>query len=447
MASFLADLAARPAPRYTSYPTAAEFGPSVGAAAQGEALAAVAPGTPVALYVHVPYCQAICWYCGCNTGPAGKPERQARYLDTLKREAGMVAARMRGRVVSIHFGGGSPNALRAKDLAALIGFLRTTFDSVERPEIAVELDPRFFDAAYAAALAAAGVTRACLGVQTFAADVQQRIGRIQPYWRVAEVVRGLRYAGIRHLTFDLMYGLPGQGPDDVAGTIEQAVGLHPDRIAMFGYAHMPALLPRQRAIDAAALPDTAARFAQSELARVMLIERGYDAIGFDHYARPADSLSQAAARGVLRRNFQGFTDEPGGAVIGLGASAISQYDGLLVQNEKHEQNYRARIEGGMLAGCRGIARGADERMRGDAIERLLCDGRVDLAEVAGRHGRPAAAFATALPQIDGLAARALLDRDGWAIAMTEAGRPYVRLAAAAFDAWRDGSAGRFSQAV
>jgi oxygen-independent coproporphyrinogen III oxidase len=430
MASFLADLAARPTPRYTSYPTAAEFGPSVGAAEQAEALAAVMPGTPVALYVHVPYCRAICWYCGCNTGPAGKPERQLRYLETLKREAGMVAAQVRGRVVSIHFGGGSPNALRAKDLTALIGFLRTTFD-----------------AAYAEALAAAGVTRACLGVQTFAADVQQRIGRVQPYWRVAEVVRDLRYAGIRHLTFDLMYGLPGQSADDVAETIEQAVGLHPDRIAMFGYAHMPALLPRQRAIDAAALPDAEARFAQSELARAMLIERGYDAIGFDHYARAGDSLAQAAARGALRRNFQGFTDEPGGAVIGLGASAISQYDGLLVQNEKHEQDYRTRIEGGLLAGCRGVARGADERMRGDAIERLLCDGRVDLADIAGRHGRPAAAFATALPQIDGLAARALLVRDGWAIAMTEEGRPYVRLAAAAFDAWRDGSAGRFSQAV
>jgi oxygen-independent coproporphyrinogen-3 oxidase len=447
MATFLPEFASQPAPRYTSYPTAAEFGADVGAAQQQAALRAIAPESSVALYLHIPYCHAVCWYCGCNTGAAGRPERQARYLAAIEREARMVAADMRGRVASIHFGGGSPNALSATELAGLIRFLRTTFACVPAPEIAVELDPRFFDAAYADALAAAGVTRACLGVQTFASAVQQRIGRVQPYWQVAEVVRDLRYAGIRHISFDLMYGLPGQTGDDLAETIEQAVHLRPDRIAMFGYAHMPTLLPRQRAIDDAALPDAAARFAQSELAREMLSQRGYAAIGFDHFAQPGDSLAEAARTGALRRNFQGFTDEPGTAVIGLGASAISQYDGLLVQNEKHEGAYRRTIEAGTLAGCRGIVRGAQERLRGDAIERLLCDGAVDLAAIAAAHGVDAGAFASALPRLTALERSGLLVREGWTIAMTEQGRPYIRLAAAAFDAWRDGSAGTFSQAI
>lgn len=447
MPTYLPDLAGQAAPRYTSYPTAAEFTDGVGATDQRDALAAIRPGTPVALYLHIPYCKAICWYCGCNTGPAGRPQRQERYLRALKREIAAVAATMRGEVVSIHFGGGSPNALAAGQLTGLIGFLREQFACAGRPEIAIELDPRFFDADYAEALAEAGVTRACLGVQTFAHDVQERIGRVQPYWQVAEVVRDLRYAGIRHLTFDLMYGLPGQAADDLAETIDQALSLHPDRIAMFGYAHMPGVLPRQRAIDAQALPDTAARFAQNELARAMLLERGYDAVGFDHFARPDDSLAKAAKQGALRRNFQGFTDEPGTAVIGLGASAISQFDGLLVQNEKHEAAYRACVEQDRLAGCRGVTRTDEERMRGTVIERLLCDGRVDLAAIAEGHGNRAVAFTSALPRLSLLERRGLLTRDGWTIAITEAGRPYIRLAAAAFDAWRDGSAGTFSRAV
>jgi oxygen-independent coproporphyrinogen III oxidase len=447
MAIYLPDLARRAAPRYTSYPTAAEFSDAVGAAEQHDAIAAIAPATPVALYIHIPYCQAICWYCGCNTGPAGRPERQQRYLDALKQEAAKVASNLRGQVASIHFGGGSPNALTAPQLAELIGFLRATFDCADRPEIAVELDPRFFNADFAEALAQAGVTRACLGVQTFATAVQERIGRVQPFWQVAEVVRDLRYAGIRHLTFDLMYGLPGQTVDDLADTIEQAMSLHPDRIAMFGYAHMPAVLPRQRAIDATLLPDAATRFAQSELARAMLIARHYAVIGFDHFARPDDSLAQAAAGGRLRRNFQGFTDEPGTTVIGLGASAISQFDGLIVQNEKHEGAYRARIAGGALAGCRGVARSGDDRMRGAAIERLLCDGRVDLACVAADHHAASVAFASALPRLIALEQRGVISRQGWMITVTDEGRPYIRLAAAAFDAWRDGSAGTFSRAV
>ncbi|WP_420138408.1 oxygen-independent coproporphyrinogen III oxidase [Sphingomonas sp.] len=446
MARFIPALARRAVPRYTSYPTAADFSDAVGPAGQATALAAVPADMPVSLYVHIPYCRALCWYCGCNTGAAGQPERQARYASTLMREAQLVGSMMRGEVVSIHFGGGSPNALPAALFEQLVGHLRNCFATSEKPDIAVELDPRFLEREYCDALVRAGVTRVSLGVQTFAPDVQRRIGRIQPFWQVFEVVRDLRYAGIRHIALDLMYGLPGQTIDDVAETIEQAMRLQPDRIAMFGYAHLPTVLPRQRAIDACLLPDEAERFAQSELAFSALTSRGYSSIGFDHFARPDDSIAIAAAQGQLKRNFQGFTEDAGLAVIGLGASAISQFDHLLVQNEKHEAAYRKRIDHGRLAGYRGIVRTQEDRMRGEAIAALLCNGSVNLVDIANRGGSAADSFTPSLPALGELEQHGLLTREAWQLTLTEEGRPYARLAAAALDG-RRGGAGTFSNAV
>jgi oxygen-independent coproporphyrinogen-3 oxidase len=447
MAKYLPDLASRSVPRYTSYPTAAEFNDGVGPADQAAALAAIAPGAPVSLYVHIPYCREICWYCGCNTGPAGRPERQIRYLAALDREIELVAGRMKGEVVSIHFGGGSPNALAAADFVALVGRLRDRFSVSGALEIAVELDPRGLDAAYAVALARAGVTRVSLGVQTFAEHVQRRIGRVQPLAMIAAAVRDLRRAGLNHISFDLMYGLPGQTRDDLADTIAEALTLEPDRIAMFGYAHIPQMLPRQRAIDDADLPDAAERFAQSEIAHDMLTFAGFQAIGFDHFALPGDPLARAATEGRLRRNFQGFTDEPGEAIIGLGASAISQFPGLLVQNEKHEGRYRMRVTNDSLAGMRGIVRTPEDRMRADAIERLLCDGSVDLAAVAARHGRPPCSLSEVLPTLGDYAARGLVRIDSCRCELTEDGWPYARLIAACFDRFRAAPPANFSRAI
>lgn len=447
MTTYLPAFADRAVPRYTSYPTAAEFGPDVGPRAQGNALAAIPPGAPISLYVHIPYCRQICFYCACNTGRIGASDRLARYVATLMCEAEALAGLTRGRVGAIHFGGGSPNALPPADFERIVAHLRSQFDSVDTPDIAVEIDPRFLDGGYARAMARAGVTRVSLGVQTFAAHVQTAIGRIQPYDLVARAVRDLRAAGIAKLSFDLMYGLPGQGIEDVAATIDQALFLRPDRIAFFGYAHVPSVQPRQRAIDAAALPDGPARFAQAELAFSRLTKAGYAAIGFDHFAHPDDSLARAASGGQLRRNFQGFSDEAGTAILGLGASAISQFEGVLVQNHKHEAEYRHVIEEGAMAGCRGVIRTAKDRMRGDAIERLLCDGTVDLAAIAARHGRRADSFASAIPRLVELEAGGIVQRDGWSVRLLPLGRPYARLAASAFDAWRDGSAGHFSRVV
>lgn len=434
MSRYIPELARRQVPRYTSYPTAAAFTDAVGADAQAAALATISPGVSVSLYVHIPYCRTICWYCGCNTGAAGRPHRQERYAAALMREAQTVAAQMRGRVVAIHFGGGSPNSLPSADFEALVAHLRRSFDTLAQPEIAVEIDPRTLDCGYAAALARAGVTRVSLGVQTFADKVQVAIGRVQPLAQITKAVRALREAGIGHIAFDLMYGLPHQTTDDVADTILAAIRLRPDRIAMFGYAHMPGVFPRQRAIDGDALPDDAARFAQSECAFDLLTGHGYQAIGFDHFALPEDSLSVAASRGHLRRNFQGFTDEPGEAVIGLGASAISQFDHLLVQNHKEEAHYRSGVLQGDLAGCRGVVRTPADRLRSNAIEQLLCTGSVDLASLSDGDPCGAQTFAPSVPILTELEELRVVRRDGSRIALTALGRPYARLAASAFDA-------------
>lgn len=446
---YLPDLARRPAPRYTSYPTALEFSDAVGGEAQAEALAAVPDGAPVSLYLHIPYCRDICWYCGCNTGAIGRPERLHLYVDALEAEMATVAPLLRGRVERVHFGGGSPNALPPALFARVCASTARHFKMAGRESVewAAELDPRLLDANYAETLAASGIDRVSLGVQCFSPEIQEQIGRIQPFDMVARRVGELRGAGIRHINLDLMYGLPGQGLDDIDDTVTRALSLHPDRIAMFGYAHLPSLLPRQRMIASLILPDAEQRFVQSALAHDLLVEAGYQAIGFDHFALPDDSLALAAREGRLRRNFQGFTDDQADILVGLGASAISQFPGLIVQNEKHVGAWRMRAGNGLLPGVKGVVRSAADRMRGLAIERLLCDGAVDLAAIAALHGRALAEFDQSVAMLADLAAQGLVTIDGARIAITPDGRPYARLAANAFDAYRKPPPGAASRAV
>ncbi|MCC2979509.1 oxygen-independent coproporphyrinogen III oxidase [Sphingomonas sp. IC4-52] len=430
---YLPELAARPAPRYTSYPTALEFSPAVGAADQAAALRGLEAGTSASLYVHVPYCQEICWYCGCNTGATGRPERLAAYVAALAREMRTVGALYQGRISRVHFGGGSPNALSPAQFVSVAETIRSCFLVDEDAEWAAELDPRLLSDDHAAALAEAGVTRVSLGAQTFNLGIQARINRIQPFRQVAEGVSALRRHGIERINLDLMYGLPTQELGDIVETIAKARQLEPDRVAMFGYAHLPSMLPRQRMIDASTLPDAKARFWQSALAHDLLLEAGFAAVGFDHFARPQDSLAIAAGTGRLRRNFQGFTDDQADVVIGLGASSISQFPDLLVQNEKHVGGWRMRALNDTLSGVRGCRRSADDRLRAEIIERILCHGAVDLEEVAMRRGASTAQLSGALPIIDGLAGAGVLERSEWRIRITSIGRPYARLAAAAFD--------------
>ncbi|MBV7256591.1 coproporphyrinogen dehydrogenase [Pacificimonas sp. WHA3] len=434
------DLLARPVPRYTSFPTAAEFSPDTCAGDYADALGAVREDAEISLYVHIPYCEQICWYCGCNTGRANGRARVSSYLAALFEEIFTVAKCLgaRGKIGRIAFGGGSPNALKADEFQELVRRLTNSF-AAESPLVSVELDPRGFGPSWAQALSEVGAAHASLGVQTFAPHVQHAIGRVQPEADIRDAVAALRAAGIRSLNFDLMYGLPGQDSDDLRETIETAITLRPERIALFGYAHMPKAIPRQCRIDARSLAGAAERFDMAARGHDMLVAAGYEAIGFDHFALPHDPLAAAARAGRLRRNFQGFTEDGADVLIGLGASAISQFPDLIVQNEKNIGRYRMRAGAGQLCADKGVRRSARDRARGRAIETLLCHGHADLTGT-GLTEAEWSAFAV-------FQRRQLLTVDGGTLRLAADAAPYARSIAAALDPYRQNSAGRFSHAV
>ena len=433
------ELLATPVPRYTSYPTAAEFGETVGRDEMASALDAVGADQRLSLYVHIPYCHEICWYCGCNTGAANRTQRLGSYLEALHAEIELVAGRLggRGKISRIAFGGGSPNAISPDRFAALLAKLRSSFGARDA-SMSIELDPRSLSGPWFDAIAAAGIERASLGVQTLEPAVQRAIGRLQPFSLIELCVDELRRAGVRSLNFDLMYGLPHQGLDELEQTLRAAVALGPDRIALFGYAHVPHLIPRQRQIDGSALPDAEQRFGQAELGHRLLIAAGYEPIGFDHYALPGDPLSIAAESGTLKRNFQGFTDDPAEVLIGLGASAISQFPGLVVQNEKNAGRYKVRVSSGLLPANHGIARSDEDQRRGRIIERLLCNGKAELGGVADQH---------LLERLRPFLDHGLATLEHKRLRLPDYARPYARVIASLFDTYRQPEARRFSSAI
>ncbi|MBK6413830.1 oxygen-independent coproporphyrinogen III oxidase [Sphingopyxis sp.] len=425
MWSYHPDLLATPVPRYTSYPTAVEFSDDVGTSEYAAALDRIESATPVSLYVHIPFCDQICWYCGCNTGAANRTQRLTDYLTALRSEIAMVAKRIggRARVQRIAFGGGSPNAIAPVDFVRLLDRILTVFD-VSNPEISIEIDPRGFSADWARVLAASSVRRVSLGVQTFSPQIQQAIGRLQPLADIENAVASLRLRDIDAINFDLMYGLPGQRLADLDATLDETIRLAPSRVALFGYAHLPAMIPRQRRIDASNLPDHKLRFEQAELGFDRLTEAGYVPIGFDHFALPADPLAVAAKEGRVNRNFQGFTDDDSATLLGFGASAISKFPDLIVQNEKRAGHYRDLIGEGRLSAARGVVIDADERGRGAIIRDLLCRGRarIDMSLSEAAHA--------ALAEFE---SRDLIAWEGDDLVIHDSGRPYARHVAAQFD--------------
>ncbi len=431
------DLLATPVPRYTSFPTAAEFGP-VDTALYRSALEQ-AHGD-VSLYVHIPFCERICHYCGCNTGAANRRQRLRSYLDALEVEIRHVSSLLPrdAKVRRISFGGGSPNALDPVDFTRLVEALYVAFPLVD-PVFSIELDPRSLTKMWGTVIAAVGIKRASLGVQTFAPHCQTAIGREQSEDSIVAAVDLLRDAGVTSLNFDLMYGLPGQSLHDLEDSLQRTRVLGADRVALFGYAHVPHIVPRQRAIDATALPDQRERFRMAELGFSYFVTHGYTPVGFDHFAAPGcDPLASAAMAGRLHRNFQGFTDDPAPTLIGLGASAISAFPHLLAQNEKNSGRYRMITSQGQLAANRGIERSAEDQHRGAIIERLLCDSRARIGTGL------AATLACALQPF---VVRGLASLDGDWLTITADGLPYARTIAALFDSYRQQSPSRFSSAV
>lgn len=434
------DLLARAVPRYTSYPTAADFGDDVGAADYLAALRGLAPGTPVSLYVHIPFCRDICWYCGCNTNRSNRTERVASYLEAVEAEIAWLARHVAGRVVlgRISFGGGSPNALDPVGFIRLVSQILTTFNA-SAPEISVELDPRTLDAEWAGLLGKVGATRASLGVQTLEPHVQALIGRIQPEAQIEAAVAMLRANGVTSLNFDLMYGLPGQSEADLTRTLDRALALEPDRTALFGYAHVPSLIPRQRRIDASGLPDVGTRFRMAAGGHAQLVGAGMVPVGFDHFARAHDPMAASVREGRLRRNFQGFTDDAAEVLLGIGATAISSFPDLTVQNEKNPGRYRMRVLGGQSAAALGVRRSAETRERGLVIEDLLCGRAADLS------GLPSDGCAEA--RLEPFLAAGLCTLQSDRLTLTDAGLPYARAIAACFDSFRQTDVSRFSSAV
>jgi oxygen-independent coproporphyrinogen-3 oxidase len=439
----------RNVPRYTSYPTAAQFGPTIDGPTHRAWLNALPQGSDVSLYMHVPYCRALCWYCACHTTVTRGPEQMEAYGDLLARELEMVARDIGGgrRLAALQLGGGTPTELGGEGLRRLADRIADRFTIDRTTEFSIETDPRYLTPGRAAALGAIGVNRASLGVQDFSPAVQRAINRWQPAETTERAMDALRHAGIEHINIDLVYGLPLQTTDMLAATLAQTVVLRPSRIAVFGYAHVPWMARRQRAIDEAGLPDMATRQAMARLAARDLVAAGYVAIGIDHYARPDDLLAIAAREGRLRRNFQGYTDVPPAPQIGLGASAISQLPGGFSQNAVGVNEYAESLHKGIYATVRGRALSDDDRLAGDVIERLMCDFAVDLEAVAQRHGTPATVFNDDLEQLQPYVEQGIVAVDGYRVAIPAEARIATRLVCAAFDHYLPTSGARHSSAV
>jgi len=432
------------APRYTSYPTALDFGPSVDAQVYGDWLSALDPTDPVSLYVHVPFCARLCWYCGCNTRVVRKSELISDYVQGLIEELILVEQRLPGRMRAgaVHLGGGTPNMLSRDDLVRLFAALRHVFPFRPGVEISAELDPGVLTESWVKAAAFHGLTRASLGVQDLAPDVQQAVNRVEPFEVVERAVGWLRQAGVASVNLDLMYGLPRQRQADVVATLDKVLTLRPERVALFGYAHVPWAKAHQKLIDASALAGAEERLEQSLAAAERLLAAGYVAVALDHFALQSDPLCQ----GALRRNFQGYTSDPYPTLIGLGASSIGRLPQGFVQNHVGELAWRADLDAGRLPVARGLVLTDEDRLRGEVIERLMCDGFVELDAVAARHGQDRSAFAADLRRLAALQADGLVGVDGGRVVVTALGRPFVRVVAQVFDRHSNVQQ-RFSRAV
>lgn len=440
---------ASPVPRYTSYPTAPHFGADVSTSTYSDWLRALPKGASASLYVHIPYCDRLCWFCACHTKQTRQYDPVARYLKALDAEIASISALAgnRLRVTALHFGGGSPTLLQADDILALGGRLRDSFAFAPDAEISVEMDPNEMDEARFDALAAIGMTRASLGVQDFDERVQQAINREQTFEQTKWVVDAVRARGVDSVNLDMLYGLPHQTLASIEATTDLVLSLRPDRIALFGYAHVPWMKKHQTMIDEALLPDAGARLEQAEAASHLILAAGYETVGMDHFALPEDSLAVAARSGTLRRNFQGYTTDQADALIGLGASSIGLLPQGYVQNMPATGEYERRVLAGGLATVRGVALSDADRMRAWIIERLMCDFSVSRCELLSRFGEPARAVIAeaellAANDRDGIFARA-----GNRFVVTDRGKPFVRSIAAHFDAYLGRGTARHSVAV
>ena len=434
-------------PRYTSYPTAPHFAGGVRPETFVQWIQAIPANSDISLYLHVPFCRRLCWFCACRTQGTSSDEPVLAYVKVLKAEIALLKRHLAPgvKLSRLHWGGGTPTLLPAdsmRDLAA------TIFDAVpmaDGAEFSVEIDPTEIDAARLDALAASGMNRASIGVQDFDPEIQKTIGREQSYELTKEGADMIRDRGIGSLNADILYGLPFQTNARIADSVQKLLTLNPDRVALYGYAHVPWMSRRQQMIPSDAMPTPQERLALFETARNLFVWDGYDEIGIDHFARPEDEMAKAAKAGTLRRNFQGYTDDTAPVLVGLGASSISRFPQGFAQHASGTADYTRAIREGHFSTHRGHVFSPDDVMRARVIEALMCDFRVSREEILSHHAvTPEALQAMFQSAADTFGDMVTLDETG--LSIPPHARPLTRMVARAFDAY-DQSNAKHSAAI
>ena len=425
------------APRYTSYPPANHFGTGIGTARQAEWLAAVPDGAQVSLYLHIPFCKRLCWFCACRTQGTKTMRPVDAYVDTLLIEIDRQRALLPANVSlsRLHLGGGTPTILTPDIMARLLDRVFDRFARGAGFEFSVEIDPTEASTALLDTLIYYGMNRASIGVQDFDPKVQNAIGRQQSFAQTHATVAHLRAANLRSLNMDLLYGLPHQTGPGLTASLEQVMALQPDRLALYGYAHVPWMSKRQVMIDSAALPSPQARFQLAEQAREMLMLDGFVPIGIDHFARPDDGLSIALANGQLRRNFQGYTDDTAEVLIGMGASAISKFPQGYSQNYPSTAQYTSAIGAGDLAADKGHVLTQTDLWVARAIEQLMCRFEINTIDLRAQFPAEACAIARTLSNVAASFPQALNYREG-ILTLDPMFEPLVRIIAGKLDLFK-----------
>lgn len=440
-------------PRYTSYPTALEL-KNCTDTDPVEKVLVTASSRPLSLYIHLPYCPSLCYFCACNKIISTDEQKRREYLDYLALEVDrLVETAGKLSLSQIHLGGGSPSFLNEEELEILDRLVSSGFRLTDNCNRSIEVDPRTFSAEKAKKLVSSGYNRFSLGVQDFDPAVQKIINRIQPYELTRDTIVDLRELGITSINLDLIYGLPGQNIDSFSTTLDQVCELRPERIALFGYAHVNWKVKVQHVFEKHGLLDSETRLKLFTLATEKLLVEGYEYIGLDHFALPEDELNIARKEGTLRRNFMGYTTDDGAGVLGIGISSISDIEGILYQNDTSLSAYHENLKARKLPVAKILERSVDDRIRAYIIERLMCDCKLNLPELMKKFPE-----AETLPQIfaEGISRLEEYEKDGLvscsseSIKVTFTGRFFLRHIAAAFDAYlkkHENNNKTFSQAV
>ncbi|MGR3506648.1 MAG: oxygen-independent coproporphyrinogen III oxidase [Paracoccaceae bacterium] len=432
-------------PRYTSYPTAPHFSNGIGASDYTNWIKAIKPEEDISLYVHVPFCRRLCWFCACRTQGTQSDAPVAAYLETLKAELTLLRAVLPEgvRLSRLHWGGGTPTLLSPAMMTDLADAIFDIAPMAPGGEFSVEIDPNEIDAARLDALAAAGMNRASIGVQDFDERIQQAIGRIQGYDITRDAVEAIRTRGVTSLNADILFGLPHQSRARITESVQKLLSLSPDRVALYGYAHVPWMAKRQQMIPSDALPTPQERLDLFETARRLFLWDGYAEIGIDHFATQTDGLSVAMRSGTLKRNFQGYTDDPSDVLIGVGASSISKFPQGYAQNAPATGAHTTAIREGRFSVSKGHVFSLDDKLRSRMIEALMCDFRIESAEIEARFGVSSAEvkrlFDRTLAEFPGV-----IELSSGVLSIPVEARPLTRMIARSFDAYDMSKAGHSS---